>query len=190
MSWVDENPTDGINTYYVLAANDKGNGVIDSIRCYMGIDVPGAVGNIMLEEETARVSISLGPLLRRVPTMATSALRSQLQDHPSAGQRGRGRERDRHEIYRQHARRAAELFLYRPGRQRQGCWCHRHLQSYHAGSALKTPVSLAFDTQTDADRWSTNKMNNSIYFYYAGGWSDDYKCMIGYGTSTGTVEAR
>ena len=36
MSWVDENPTDGINTYYVLAANDKGNGVIDSIRCYMG----------------------------------------------------------------------------------------------------------------------------------------------------------
>ena len=57
-----------------------------------------------------------------------------------------------------------------------------------AGAALKTPVSLAFDTQTDADRWSTNKMNNSIYFYYAGGWSDDYKCMIGYGTTTGTVE--
>ena len=31
-------------------------------------------------------------------------------------------------------------------------------------------------------------MNNSIYFYYGGGWSDDYKCMIGYGTSNGTVE--
>lgn len=37
-----------------------------------------------------------------------------------------------------------------------------------AGAALKTPVSLAFDTQADADRWSTNKMNNSIYFSYAG----------------------
>ncbi len=58
MSWVDENPTDGINTYYVLAANDKGNGVIDSIRCYMGIDVPGAVGNIMLEKNGTGVDIS------------------------------------------------------------------------------------------------------------------------------------
>lgn len=188
MSWVDENPTDGINTYYVLAANDKGNGVIDSIRCYMGIDVPGAVGNIMLEKNGTGVGISwtapekganngyigtegLSYKITRLPdsvVVAENVTDTKYTDNTLGEQQSYS-----YTVQAVNAKGAGAIATSNP---------------IMAGAALKTPVSLAFDTQTDADRWSTNKMNNSIYFYYAGGWSDDYKCMIGYGTTTGTVE--
>ena len=188
MSWVDENPTDGINTYYVLAANDKGNGVIDSIRCYMGIDVPGAVGNIMLEKNGTGVDISwtapekganngyigtegLSYKITRLPdsvVVAENVTDTKYTDNTLGEQQSYS-----YTVQAVNAKGAGAIATSNP---------------IMAGAALKTPVSLAFDTQTDADRWSTNKMNNSIYFYYAGGWIDDYKCMIGYGTTTGTVE--
>lgn len=188
MSWVDENPTDGINTYYVLAANDKGNGVIDSIRCYMGIDVPGAVGNIMLEKNGTGVDISwtapekganngyigtegLSYKITRLPdsvVVAENVTDTKYTDNTLGEQNSYS-----YTVQAVNAKGAGAIATSNP---------------IMAGAALKTPVSLAFDTQTDADRWSTNKMNNSIYFYYAGGWIDDYKCMIGYGTTTGTVE--
>lgn len=188
MSWVDENPTDGINTYYVLAANDKGNGVIDSIRCYMGIDVPGAVGNIMLEKNGTGVNISwdapekganngyigtegLSYKITRLPdsvVVAENVTDTKYTDNTLGEQQSYS-----YTVQAVNAKGAGAIATSNP---------------IMAGAALKTPVSLAFDTQADADRWSTNKMNNSIYFSYAGGWSDDYKYMIGYGTSTGTVE--
>lgn len=188
MSWVDENPTDGINTYYVLAANDKGNGVIDSIRCYMGIDVPGAVGNIMLEKNGTGVDISwdapekganngyigtegLSYKITRLPdsvVVAENVTDTKYTDNTLGEQQSYS-----YTVQAVNAKGAGAIATSNP---------------IMAGAALKTPISLAFDTQADADRWSTNKMNNSIYFSYAGGWSDDYKCMIGYGTSTGTVE--
>lgn len=43
--WLDVNATQGIHTYYVTAFNDK-KGVVDSIRCYIGEDIPGVVENI------------------------------------------------------------------------------------------------------------------------------------------------
>lgn len=188
MSWVDENPTDGINTYYVLAANDKGNGVIDSIRCYMGIDVPGAVSNIMLEKNGTGVDISwtapekganngyigtegLSYKITRLPdsvVVAENVTDTKYTDNTLGEQQSYS-----YTVQAVNAKGAGAIATSNP---------------IMAGAALKTPISLAFDTQADADRWSTNKMNNSIYFSYAGGWSDDYKCMIGYGTSTGTVE--
>lgn len=188
MSWVDENPIDGINTYYVLAANDKGNGVIDSIRCYMGIDVPGAVSNIMLEKNGTGVNISwdapekganngyigtegLSYKITRLPdsvVVAENVTDTKYTDNTLGEQQSYS-----YKIQAVNAKGAGAIATSDP---------------IMAGSALKTPISLAFDTQADADRWSTNKMNNSIYFYYGGGWSDDYKCMIGYGTSNGTVE--
>lgn len=188
MSWVDENPIDGINTYYVLAANDKGNGVIDSIRCYMGIDVPGAVGNIMLEKNGTGVNISwdapekganngyigtegLSYKITRLPdsvVVAENVTDTKYTDNTLGEQQSYS-----YTVQAVNAKGAGAIATSNP---------------IMAGAALKTPVSLAFDTQADADRWSTNKMNNSIYFYYAGGWNDDYKCMIGYGTTTGTVE--
>lgn len=188
MSWVDENPTDGINTYYVLAANDKGNGVIDSIRCYMGIDVPGAVGNIMLEKNGTGVDISWtapekGANNGYIGTEGLSYKITRLPDNVVVAENVTDTK------YTDNTLGEQQSYSYTvQAVNAKGAGAIATSDPIMAGSALKTPISLAFDTQADADRWSTNKMNNSIYFYYAGGWSDDFKCMIGYGTSTGTVE--
>lgn len=188
MSWVDENPTDGINTYYVLAANDKGNGVIDSIRCYMGIDVPGAVGNIMLEKNGTGVDISWtapekGANNGYIGTEGLSYKITRLPDSVVVAENVTDTK------YTDNTLGEHQSYSYTvQAVNAKGAGAIATSNPIMAGAALKTPVSLAFDTQEDADRWSTNKMNNSIYFYYAGGWSDDYKCMIGYGTSTGSVE--
>lgn len=188
MSWVDENPTDGINTYYVLAANDKGNGVIDSIRCYMGIDVPGAVGNIMLEKNGTGVDISWtapekGANNGYIGTEGLSYKITRLPDSVVVAENVTDTK------YTDNTLGEHQSYSYTvQAVNAKGAGAIATSNPIMAGAALKTPVSLAFDTQTDADRWSTNKMNNSIYFYYAGGWSDDFKCMIGYGTTTGTVE--
>lgn len=188
MSWVDENPIDGINTYYVLAANDKGNGVIDSIRCYMGIDVPGAVSNIMLEKNGTGVDISWtapekGANNGYIGTEGLSYKITRLPDNVVVAENVTDTK------YTDNTLGEQQSYSYKiQAVNAKGAGAIATSDPIMAGSALKTPISLAFDTQTDADRWSTNKMNNSIYFYYAGGWSDDYKCMIGYGTSNGTVE--
>lgn len=188
MSWVDENPTDGINTYYVLAANDKGNGVIDSIRCYMGLDVPGAVGNIMLEKNGTGVNISWdapekGANNGYIGTEGLSYKITRLPDSVVVAENVTDTK------YTDNTLGELQSYSYTvQAVNAKGAGAIATSNPIMAGAALKTPVSLAFDTQADADRWSTNKMNNSIYFSYAGGWSDDYKCMIGYGTSTGTVE--
>ena len=188
MSWVDENPIDGINTYYVLAANDKGNGVIDSIRCYMGIDVPGAVSNIMLEKNGTGVDISWtapekGANNGYIGTEGLSYKITRLPDNVVVAENVTDTK------YTDNTLGEQQSYSYTiQAVNAKGAGAIATSDPIMAGSALKTPISLAFDTQTDADRWSTNKMNNSIYFYYAGGWSDDYKCMIGYGTTTGTVE--
>lgn len=188
MSWVDENPIDGINTYYVLAANDKGNGVIDSIRCYMGIDVPGAVGNIMLEKNGTGVNISWtapekGANNGYIGTEGLSYKITRLPDNVVVAENVTDTK------YTDNTLGEQQSYSYTvQAVNAKGAGAIATSDPIMAGSALKTPISLAFDTQTDADRWSTNKMNNSIYFYYAGGWSDDYKCMIGYGTTNGTVE--
>ena len=188
MSWVDENPTDGINTYYVLAANDKGNGVIDSIRCYMGIDVPGAVGNIMLEKNGTGVNISWdapekGANNGYIGTEGLSYKITRLPDSVVVAENVTDTK------YTDNTLGEHQSYSYTvQAVNAKGAGAIATSNPIMAGAALKTPVSFAFDTQADADRWSTNKMNNSIYFSYAGGWIDDYKCMIGYGTSTGTVE--
>lgn len=188
MSWVDENPIDGINTYYVLAANDKGNGVIDSIRCYMGIDVPGAVSNIMLEKNGTGVDISWtapekGANNGYIGTEGLSYKITRLPDNVVVAENVTDTK------YTDNTLGEQQSYSYTiQAVNAKGAGAIATSDPIMAGSPLKTPISLAFDTQTDADRWSTNKMSNSIYFYYAGGWSDDYKCMIGYGTSNGTVE--
>lgn len=188
MSWVDENPTDGINTYYVLAANEKGNGVIDSIRCYMGIDVPGAVSNIMLEKSGTGVNISWtapekGANNGYIGTEGLSYKITRLPDSVVVAENVTDTK------YTDNTLGEQQSYSYTvQAVNAKGTGAIATSDPIMAGAYLKTPVSLTFDTQTDADRWSTNKMNNSIYFYYAGGWCDDYKCMIGYGTTNGTVE--
>lgn len=46
MSWIDNTPNTGINTYYVVPCRVSGEvGVPDSVRCFIGVDVPAVVRN-------------------------------------------------------------------------------------------------------------------------------------------------
>ena len=59
MQYVDANPYKGVNTYYVIASRVAGEkGVPDSIRCYMGVDVPGAVQNIQIKKKGTGIELS------------------------------------------------------------------------------------------------------------------------------------
>lgn len=58
MEWTDPNSTSGVHTYYVTAENAQGKGVIDSIRCYTGVDVPGVVQNLSAQKQGADIEIS------------------------------------------------------------------------------------------------------------------------------------
>ena len=50
MEWVDNNPQNGINTYYVVPCRQSGElGVPDSVRCYVGVgDVPAKVSDVQI----------------------------------------------------------------------------------------------------------------------------------------------
>lgn len=49
MEWIDLSATQGINAYYVVPCSEKGvKGTKDSIKVYVGEDVPGVVSNIQL----------------------------------------------------------------------------------------------------------------------------------------------
>lgn len=46
MNWTDENAPKGVRTYYVMAANAKGKGVMSKVEAYSGHDTPGSVLNL------------------------------------------------------------------------------------------------------------------------------------------------
>lgn len=58
MSWTDETPNAGINTYYVVPCNEFGKGIKDSISVFVGEDVPGAVGNIVVKNNGESVTVT------------------------------------------------------------------------------------------------------------------------------------
>lgn len=58
MSWTDETPNAGINTYYVVPCNESGKGIKDSISVFVGEDVPGAVGNIVVQNNGESVTVT------------------------------------------------------------------------------------------------------------------------------------
>lgn len=59
MEYVDSKAKLGLNTYYVVPSRVAGElGVPDSIRCYVGGDVPGAVGDVAIEKTGEGIKLS------------------------------------------------------------------------------------------------------------------------------------
>lgn len=180
MSWVDSAPEEGINTYYVLAANDKGNGVLDSIRCYMGVDVPGEVNNITLTKNGTGVDIAWeapqkGANNGYITTDGLTYKLTRLPDSVVVAENLTDTKFTDNTLGEQ------QLFSYIiQACNAKGAGAATKSGEIMAGAALKTPIKLTFDTQSDADRW-TRDPNYSLYFYYAGGYDDTNKCYIAYG---------
>lgn len=180
MKFIDNKPHSGINTYYVVASRVTGEkGVPDSVRCYMGIDVPGAVQNIQLKKKGTGIELSweaptkglnngyikeseLTYTLTRMPdnvVVAKDITKTTYEDNTLGEQ---------------------QKYSYKiMAKSNAGEGAVAESDGIMAGSALATPINLKFETQDDANRWNCPS-NQSIYFYYCGGYDEDSKCLIGY----------
>ena len=180
MSYVDTHPYSGINTYYVVASRVSGEkGVPDSIRCYMGIDVPGAVQNIQIKKKGTGIDLSweaptkglnngyikaseLTYTLTRMPDNVVVAkdITTTTYEDKTLGEQ--------------------QKYSYKiMAKSNAGNGEVAESEGIMAGSALATPIDLKFGTQDDANRWYCPN-TQSIFFYYCGGYDEDSKCLIGY----------
>lgn len=55
--WIDTAPLAGINTYYVLAVNGEGEGVIDSISCFVGQDAIAGVDSLAARKDGENIAL-------------------------------------------------------------------------------------------------------------------------------------
>lgn len=183
MSWVDDAPVAGMNTYYVLATNDKGNGVLDSIRCYMGIDVPGEVNNISLAKNGEGVDIAWeapekGANNGYISSEGMTYKLTRLPDNVVVAENLADTKFTDNTLGEQ------QLFSYQvQAKNEKGEGAITESEPIMAGSALKTPIKLTFDSRSDADRWTVDPMHNSLSFYYPGwdGCDEQYRCFMAYG---------
>ena len=190
MSWVDENPVAGMNTYYVLATNDKGNGVLDSVRCYMGMDVPGKVRNLYVTKNGTGVDVSwdapeTGANNGYISTEGLTYKLTRLPDNVVVAEKLDDTKFTDNTLGEQ------QLYSYMvQAINEKGAGAVTESDPIMAGAALKTPIKLTFDTKSDADRWTVASGWNNLYFYYQG-WEDcpdDYKSFIGYSSSYGNSD--
>lgn len=183
MQYVDEKPLAGINTYYVVPSRVAGEiGVPDSIRCYMGVDVPGAVPYAYIEKKGEGMKITwekpengknkgyINPdevtyKLTRMPdnvVVADNVAGTEYEDYTLG-------EQQKYYYLIQSKNSAGEGDVYTT-------------DGVMAGTALKTPIELKFNSADDASRWNLNLFGNTFSFYY-GGWEGcpaDYNCLFGY----------
>ena len=182
MEYVDNSAKAGLNTYYVVPSRVSGElGVPDSIRCFVGNDVPGAVQNAYVERKGEGLKVSwqapekgqnngyietseLKYKLTRMPdnvVVAENLTETEFLDNTLG-------EQQKFYYLIQASTSAGEGAVFTT-------------DAVMAGSALQTPIDLKFETEDDAARWTPDPYS-SIAFYYGGGYSDEYKSMVGYGT--------
>ena len=59
MTWTDDKPLDGMNTYYIVPCRVSGEkGVPDSVRCVAGLDVPGVPANVVAAVDGQNVKLT------------------------------------------------------------------------------------------------------------------------------------
>ena len=180
MQYVDANPYKGVNTYYVVASRVAGEkGVPDSIRCYMGVDVPGAVQNIQIKKKGTGIELSWEAPTKGLNNgfINESELTytvTRMPDNVVVAKDLTGTKYEDNTLGEQ------QKYSYKiMAKSNAGEGEVAESEGIMAGSALKTPIKLNFATQDDANRWNC-PATQSIYFYYCGGYDEDSKCLIGY----------
>lgn len=185
--WLDENSASDINTYYVLATNSKGNGVIDSIRCQVGLDAPGNVRNISLERQGTSLKLSwdapetglnngyiknegMTYKLTRKPdnvVVADGISETSFLDETLGEQ---------------------QMYFYEiQASNEKGAGAVTQSEEVMAGNALETPIRLSFTSQSDVKRWTIP--SSDLWFYYSGwdGCPEEYNSLIAYGSYYGST---
>lgn len=188
MTYVDNNAPKGISTYYVVPSRVAGElGVPDSIRCFIGTDVPGAVTNAMAVKSGEGLKVTwdaptkglnngyidedeLTYTLTRMPdnTVVAEGLKATSFQDDNLGEQ-------KNYSY------VIQSFT------KAGAGAKVETNSVMAGAAIVPPASVYVNTENDASRWTTG-MGSTILFNWGGGYNDEYKCLVGYGSASGTVE--
>lgn len=79
LSWLDEGvPESGIHTYRVVASNAAGEGAEAKAEAFVGVDVPGAAGNVTLHDVDGKAVVSW-----TAPTVAPATDGSTRQRSPT-----------------------------------------------------------------------------------------------------------
>lgn len=183
MQYVDEKPLAGINTYYVVPSRVEGEiGVPDSIRCYMGVDVPGAVPYANLEKYGEGMKIKWGTPDKGLnngyinPDELTYKI-TRMPDNLVVADDVTGNEYIDNTLGEQQ-----KYYYLIQSKNKAGEGAIYTTEGMMAGTALTTPISLKFNNNDEAMRWNLNLFDNTYNFYY-GGWEgcdDEYKCLVGY----------
>lgn len=183
MQYVDESPLQGINTYYVVPSRVAGEiGVPDSIRCYMGADVPGAVRNAYLEKQGEAIKITWEAPEKGLnngyinPEELTYKI-TRLPDSVVVADDLKGNEFVDNSLGEQ------QKYYYKiQAKSKAGEGDVVETEGVMAGTALTTPINLTFHSYDDQNRWNTNVFGNTFAFAYSGwdGCEEEYNCLAGY----------
>lgn len=179
--WVDTKPLQGINTYYVLATNDEGKGVLDSIRCFIGNDVPGPVTNVKVTKKGDGLNVSWSApeeglnngfikpedvtyTVTRFPDstiVAKDITATSLEDDNLSEEQS--------------------YYYIIQGKNAAGEGAKVETEHVLAGKAISIPTSLRFTSEEDANRWTIP--NSSLMWQYVGweGAPEEYQALGAYG---------
>lgn len=183
MQWVDQQPHEGFNTYYVVPCRESGEkGVPDSIRCYMGLDIPSEVTDMTLAMEGEHIRVNWAApdhginngyvdptgityTLTRMPdnkVVARDLAATTLLDEEPLG-----------EV-------AQYYYLIEPS-NKAGKGTVAETPKLAAGAPVVPPTDLTFMSEDDAFRWTMvdNNRDGNQFFY---NWDN---ALILYGSSGG-----
>lgn len=167
--WTDENPLNGVNTYYIVPCRVSGElGVPDSVRCYVGLDVPAAVSNATLVKDGNNMNISWTAPTQGVnkgyinPDDVTYTI-TRMPDNKVVATGVKGTSyTDASELGEENS-----YYYIIQGANASGEGATAETNSVVAGKPFTAPYLFTFDTEGNAGRWTVVDNAGSHYFEYS-----------------------
>lgn len=192
MEWTDENAESGINTYYVIPCRVSGEkGILDSIRCYVGTDVPAAVQNVKASLVDGRFDAV--KLTWDAPEDGNNngyvnpdEIKYTITRYPD-GVVVADKQTER--TFTDEGLTEYQAWYYEiQASNGTGAGAVVETEKIMAGPAINVPLSLAFPNIEEANRWKIiDADNNGSTFYFRGGWDEISKCMTIFTDQNGSV---
>lgn len=166
--WTDESPLTGVNTYYVVPCRVSGElGVPDSVRCYVGLDVPAAVSNATLVKSGDNMEISWtaptqGVNKGYINTDEVTYTITRMPDEKVVATGVKGTS------YTDNSELAEENYYYYiiKGENASGEGESAETNSLVAGKAYTAPYLFTFKSDGEANRWTVADQKGAHAFEY------------------------
>lgn len=192
-TWTDEAPVQGLNTYYVVPCRETGElGVPDTVRCFVGTDVPGAVENASITAEGSSVKLSWnapsnGHYKGYVDPSELTYTVTRRPDGKVVAKDIKATEFTDNDITETN-----NWYYDIQAKNSVGEGDVYTTSSVLVGPPLEPPFTIGIASQDDANRWVCvdNAWSGCSFYYYPYGGSEDfYKSLILYGSNYQKVDA-